>query len=411
MRRPSSSVDSVALSGARSSGGFLSKVRAEGSFASTQKSLGQPELAYLPDRLPSSPGGGDGDAGVGAPVVLWRTPSANTIALASDIDQVRWLQVVAYLEVNGAIDVPLMDSEGYPLISPAIPPLVAVRHHDETGATDRVSDPGATNIKWTDSHVNVSKGDWAGADPAYNQLVLVNTELVREREPIDHWVLRIAVEIYDPNDSLSITASNVLVQILGEGAGIPGKPGAVSGVLPDDSDPDPAPIDNGISSGTHGHWAIWKPYSRHEHAATPTQEGLVRHVYASLEEYMITNSLTIYLNHPNGGQFETDVFESPLVAPDIIPGVLVFGDKSMQDDDSATFDHWYSSTMGRGLYLSSGTPALPYCDSDASRFSSGRSDLYWTGSVWALDLVGRWATAGNWNRQMFALMWGYKDNV
>lgn len=394
--------DQVSLDSVLSPGRFHSGLIEDGRIRSAERDekLENPERAYLRQATEKR-------AGVYVPIPLYRVPSANTLALANDIDQVRWLQVVAYTLINGAVDVPLIDSEGFPLVSPAIPPMVVLRIRSESAATDRVGAPFPSALDWTDRCTNIVRSD-IGDDTLFNNVVIARYELRQESSPRDHWVLRLISDQFD-NGSSPYVAMNFLAHVLSEGGGIPGRPGT-GGIptYPNDADPSPLPIEVG-SAGASGHYKLWKPYARHPHLATPDQEGLRRHVIANGERYIQAGfTATVYLNSPNALSGDTKVFESPATALGIGPAVLMFGDRDAQQNRGNVQTSWLADTDGRG-HPFAGYPNPPiHNQADGRAFYS---NLRWGGTNWVLNIYNEGTVVGNDDRNYYWWSFGYRYGV
>jgi hypothetical protein len=394
--------DTTSLDSASSPGRFESALDEEGRFGRTERdeALADEGRAYLDTDAPAPL------QTQHVPLPLWRVPSDNSIGLASDVDQVRWLQIVTFLQLGESVDVPLLDSEGFPLVSPSIPPLVVLRGREETADTNRVANPFATNIRWTDQWTNLDRNR-IGDDTLFNDNSVFTYKLILKKRPRPHWVVRLSHDFFDPNQSSAVTAANILCHVLGEGGGIPGEPGT-GGIpaTPDDVDPTPGPLTVGSGSGQ---FSLWKPYARHSHLATPDQEGLRRHVIGNGETYLQAGfSRVVYLNSPSGLAGDANVFESPTVASDIGPAVLAFGEQRTATNNTTTQNAWQAAARGRGhLFTGIANPPIHnQCDQWCFY-----TELYWDGADWALEVFNDGTVSPGDDRQYFFWAWGYRDNV
>lgn len=381
--------DVVELESLESPGIFESALRQKHSLygPARDEKVQDPEHKHLLDEVAVN------DSGRPIPFPLWRNPPANSLALAADMEQHRGFQITAFLAVGDSVDIPIVDDAGFPTMNPALPPLTVLRVHEETTAYDRVNNPATTNTKWYDWLTNLMTRNEEIPSYRMSKLVIPRYEWLYKDKPRAHRVLRLKVEYFDQDYTGTVTHVNFLVHVLGEGGGIPGKPGT-SGI--------PNRGYEVGSSGTSKHHRIWDIFTpAHDHLSTPDQTMLRKKAWGNGETYLqATFNRVVYLNEPNGQAGDTSVFASPGY---VLPAVLAFGDRDTQQNRGNVQTSWLCATWGRG-HRWTGISVPPVHNAVNQR--SFYTELYWDGADWCLNVVNDGGTVGQHDRNFYLFAWG-----
>lgn len=166
----------------------------------------------------------DSDAVKGKPLHVWdfiqaaglNIPTSSSIA-SHHLDCRRWLRVATYLStVEGFIEIPLLDANNVPWLSPERPWNVVCRWCS-TNTSDNVTTPGANDLDWTEAQVCVRPGANVGHA---NENYSVEWSLHPVTKPVPHWLLRVGLT---RNNSLGTEFTGnrtVLIDIVGTGYGL-----------------------------------------------------------------------------------------------------------------------------------------------------------------------------------------------
>ena len=165
----------------------------------------------------------DADPVKGKPLYIWDSPigaSGSIVPTSSSVTSLhldcrRWLRVLTYLPINdGFIEIPLLDANNVPWLSPERPWNVICRWCSNSTA-DNVTTPGANDLDWDEAMVCVRPGANIG-EPTQNYSV--EWSLHPATNPVPHWKLRVGIT---RNNSSALTGPDrtVLVDIVGSGYG------------------------------------------------------------------------------------------------------------------------------------------------------------------------------------------------
>ena len=267
----------------------------------------------IPDKL----------AGRAAAVLPMMKTGTTPSAFSFHNDGLRFVRTVVFLEQDGedgAIDIPLIDTDGRPWIGPEVPAMMSVRITGGT-ASDRVNDPAIVGVGWSDGGCHFRPGVATHNDLGYKH---IHAYLKPAADPVPHWVLRIT------NWSTSGTSQvNVLVDLVGQGYGTHAATSREEGV-----------------SGTVGHWEtslLWTPQGFN---ATPSATAFNDRTM-SMHALDVPNTAatpvftSIYLTD-DGTVTGADLFSE-------LPLCDVLGDATIGSFNTATETSWENETWGLGV--------------------------------------------------------------
>lgn len=287
-------------------------------------------------------------------------------------DGLRLVRTAVFLEFYGEearAEIPLIDTDGRPWVAPEIPCMMTVRFHHST--TDRVSNPSANDIAWSDVGCSFRPG--VSTVTLGITRGLIHAYLKPAADPVPHWVLRIT---FAGDSQTSGRDMTILVDLLGQGYGPHASSSREEG-----------------TSGTFGHWKTSLVWGQQGFNATPNHTSFNDREFA-MHAVDVPNSqtaTTIYLTSDSTST-GTELFGE-------LPMCDVLGDATIGSYNTGTETSWENETWGLGvLFARTGisTSDKMYSstvvfDSTASRFRvdilnvSGLVGSSWPGDDSTLD--------------------------
>lgn len=146
------------------------------------------------------------------PIPIWPKPSGGSV-FSFHVDAMRWLRVLAYIDENGALEIPLLDVDGQPWFGMGIPPKVVIRRNSRIN-TDEIAAPEAAGVKWQDIGIGYRPGGpFNTANRTFGSTQQFHWTLKALLDPVPHWVMRI--------QSALITSNNrtYMIDLFSEGGG------------------------------------------------------------------------------------------------------------------------------------------------------------------------------------------------
>jgi len=249
------------------------------------------------------------------------TPSA----FSFHSDGLRLVRTVAFLDFDGddaRAEIPLIDADGRPWIGPEVPCMMVVRKNDS--ATDRVSNPSADDVGWTEEGCSFRPGV-----PTINTGIpsanLIHAYLKPAADPVPHWVLRVT---HAGDTQTSSNKMNVLIDLLGQGYGAHATSSRENG-----------------SSGVVGHWKTNLVWTQQGFNATPNHTAFSERSFA-MHAVDVANdpgvSATVTYLTSDSTSTGTEQFSE-------LPMCDVVADATNGSFNTAAETTWKNETWGMGI--------------------------------------------------------------
>jgi len=313
---------------------------------------------------------------LGKPMPIWAVPKANGLAPHYLIDQQRFISMTAVVHKGSTLDVPIVDNEGVPLIDPSFPPMIVVRGNVNLNpvGSDFIASP--TNGVWSDEGIGIplKRGLTAPSNSWLWSLVL-------KRQPMDHWVVRMAPQRQSDTDTSADTyAYGFLVTMLGQSSV------EHFGVTPYDHN-------SGGSSWDDGRWRIIAVQG----AGNVNSRDIVNGDLARANQLIAlegaenvsdaASPVTVYLSTPDMLVGDTEEFGTmrPMVRVFAHPGPTGSATTSL-----TVHQNWVGATFGQGFTNALASPPVNQPD---QAFFEYKSELDFNSSKWRVRLTNGRSTS------------------
>lgn len=298
--------------------------------------------------------------------------------LSTALTQWRWLKVVAWVDKNNELVIPVTDDDDLPLLDPSTPPTMIVRQTPSNtagGFGQVVTNPNGLNH--ADKYTTHSP---PGIYHANMDGIYVLVRLRRNKSPRPHWDL--VIRSYEVG-SRSELGSVVYIDLLGVGAGVPRN----------------APFTRGTAS-THGYHHVALPWTQQGFYAAPDSDANndIALFYGAVY-VTASGSADVYFRFPNGGSGDTAFLD----ASTYLPAVRVHG--ATRGSDVTGSPPWSPTTTGLGL--SGVSPLNPVYSAFGPQAVGFRSELVQPASEYLLRVFNI-ATVGGSQRTYFVSGWGVR---